>query len=310
MSRNRLVLDPEPQSVRRARAWIVEELERLGRADLADAAELGVSELVTNAILHAEPPIMVRLRGSRDRPRVEVHDRSARPPRTGVDMTDDDHLMATIGRGMGIVGLYSLSWGADVSLDGKVVWFVPSGDPGVDIAEAGDVYDLGEAVARAMGDTAPLEEMLTVRLLGMPAQVFASFRSWYSEIRRELRLLSFEQGARYPVAEDLGRLILQAEHERRLASGVEDLNLAIREGLRSVDLEYVVPATAPDTMARLAGILERADRFCRDQSLLTVPATPQQLALLHWYTGEFVRQGRGEPPRPWPGSTEVDPSTG
>ena len=56
-----LELVPEPRSVRRARAWVVGELETIGRGDLADAAELGVSELVTNAILHANPPIVVRL---------------------------------------------------------------------------------------------------------------------------------------------------------------------------------------------------------------------------------------------------------
>ena len=49
-----------------------------------------------------------------------------------------------------------------------------------------------------------------------------------------------------------------------------------------------------------------ADEFCRDQSLLTMPATPQQLALLDWYVGEFVRQGAGEEPQPWTGSTTVE----
>ena len=69
-----LVLDPDPKSVGRARAWVVEELTNLGRSDLVDAAELGVSELVTNAILHAAPPITVGLLGSREQPRVEVRD--------------------------------------------------------------------------------------------------------------------------------------------------------------------------------------------------------------------------------------------
>ena len=57
--------------------------ETIGRGDLADAAELGVFPLVTNAILHANPPIVVRLGGTHAHPRVEVHDgpaRSAPPP--------------------------------------------------------------------------------------------------------------------------------------------------------------------------------------------------------------------------------------
>lgn len=304
-----LVLDPDPQSVGRARAWVVEELHGLGRSDLVDAAELGVSELVTNAILHAEPPITVRLLGSREQPRVEVGDNSKRPPRLRTNMTDEDQLLRTVGRGMGIVALYSRAWGADVSPDGKVVWFVPSGDPGVDIAEHGDVFDLDEAVERLGAEVSPSGSLLQVRLLGMPVQVFASFRAWYAEVRRELRLLAFAYPDDFPVAAEVADLALQVEHERRQAEGIERLDEAIRAGLASVDLDYRVPATAPETMARVGEAVRRADRFCREHRLLTVPATEQQLTMIDWYLGEFVRQGAGLEPIPYPGSTTVDPSS-
>jgi anti-sigma regulatory factor (Ser/Thr protein kinase) len=301
-----LRLDPDPRSVGRARAWIVEELGDLGRPDLVDAAELGISELVTNAILHAEPPITVAVLGSRERPRVEVRDRSKRPPRTDADMTDGDALLRTVGRGMGIVALYSQAWGADVSPDGKVVWFVPSPDPGVDVAEEGDVYILEEAV-EGLGVSVD-ERLLDVHLLGMPAQVWASFREWYAEIRRELRLLAFAHPDQFPVAAELAALTVQTELERRHARGTERLDAAIDAGETTVDLHYRVPASAPDTMTRMNDILSRADRFCRDQSLLTMPATPQQLDLLAWYVGEFTRQAAGAEPRPWTGSVVVEPS--
>ncbi len=303
-----LLLDPEPQAVRRARAWVVAELSVLGRPDLADAAELGVSELVTNAILHADPPITVQLLGSRDQPRVEVHDNSTRPPRVGADMTDEDHLMSTVGRGMSIIALYSRSWGADVSADGKVVWFVPSGDPGVDIAETGEVFDLDEVLAERGAGLTGDAPLVRVSFLGMPAQVFASFRSWYVEIRRELRLLALAHEGEVPVATELGEVTVQVELERRQARGIDRLDAAIEAGLEAVDLDYEVPTTAPATMARMGDLLERADAFCRDQSMLTMPATPQQIALMRWYVGEFVRQGAGSEPRPWPGSTSVEPS--
>ena len=95
-----LELVPEPQSVRRARVWVVSELATIGRDDLADAAELGVSELVTNAILHADPPIVVRVGGTAAHPRVEVHDNSPAPPKAR-SMTADERLLATVGRGLG-----------------------------------------------------------------------------------------------------------------------------------------------------------------------------------------------------------------
>ncbi len=299
-----LQLDPDPRSVGRARAWVVEEFGDLGRTDLLDAAELGVSELVTNAILHAEPPITLRVLGSRERPRVEVRDHSKRPPRTTDDMTDEDGLMRTVGRGRGILALYSQAWGADVSPEGKVVWFVPSPDPGVDVAEDGDVFVLDEAVEEYAADVD--DKLLQVQLLGMPAQVWASFRDWYAEIRRELRLLAFAHPDQFPLAAEVAELTLRTELERRRAHGIERLDAAIAAGDATVDLDYRVPASAPATMARMGEVLARADEFCRDQSLLTMPATPQQLALLDWYVGEFVRQGAGEEPQPWTGSTTVE----
>lgn len=303
-----LVLEPEPQAVRRARVWVVGELQDLGRPDLAESAELGVSELVTNAILHADPPITVRLRGTVQHPRVEVHDSSRRPPAVNRGMAEDDQLLHTVGRGLGIVALYSTSWGADVSSEGKVVWFEPTDEEPGDMA--GDVYDLDrevDALQATTGDTAPL---VRVRLVGMPARVFGSFRVWYSEIRRELRLLAFAHGDDYPVATELAEITVQVEHERRQARGIDELDAAIAAHLDRVDLDYLVPRSAPATMAHLAELLDRVDDFCREHRLLTMPASPQQGQLFRWYAHEFTRQADGLDPLPWPGSYDIEPTPG
>ncbi len=322
-----LLLEPEPQSVRRARLWVVDELNDLGRSDLADAAELGVSELVTNAILHADPPITVRLGGTVQHPRVEVHDNSRRPPAVNNGMTEDDQLLRTVGRGLGIVALYSTSWGADVSSDGKVVWFEPALEPGFDFGDdltgdldeelggdlsgepadlAGDVFDLDRAVDALMTGADEPAELVTVQLVGMPARVFGGFRVWYAEIRRELRLLAFSHAADYPVATELAEITLQVEQERRMARGIEALDAALEAGVERVDLTYLVPPSAPTTMARLAVLLDQVDEFCREHRLLTMAASPQQVQLRRWYTGEFARQATGLPPLPWPGSYVVE----
>ena len=296
-----LMLPPEPRSVRRARRWVGEELTDLGREDLVDAAQLGVSELVTNAILHAATPIAVFVRGTRRHPRIEVHDSSARPPSVAVDLTGDDMLLRTVGRGLGIVALYSTSWGADVSDDGKVVWFEPAEEPGADVPAEGALFDLsGEP------DPVPGGPTTTIRLIGMPVQVFAAFRVWYAEIRRELRILALAHPDDYPVDADLSALTLRVERERRLVRGIDRLDAAISAGETQVDLEYQVPLTAPATMGRVADVLDRADEFCRVHRLLTMPASPPVAAMRHWYLGEFVRQGAGEPPLPWTGPTGVD----
>ncbi len=53
-------------------------------------------------------------------------------------------------------------------------------------------------------------------------------------------------------------------------------------------------------------MLQQADEFCRDQKLLTLAASPQQVALQEWYLGEFARQAAGQEPAPWPGSMTVE----
>ncbi len=305
-----LELAPEPRSVGAARAWVVRQLTTIGRDDLSDAAELGVSELVTNAILHADPPIVVRLGGTHTHPRVEVHDTSLAPPSVR-DMTADARLMATVGRGLGIVAMYSTTWGAELSPQGKVVWFEPAAEPeSAPTAQhrAGDVVDVSELVDD--GERAPEEpeERTTIRLLDMPIKVFAQHRVWYDELRRELRLLALSHGQDYPLARELSELTLRVERDRRQAVGVDQLEAALASGQDRMDLAYEVPASVPATMTRLRELLEEVDVFCREQRLLTVAASPQQRALREWYLGEFGRQARGEPPAPWTGGYAVDDS--
>jgi len=303
-----LELSPEPQSVRRARTWVVSELTTLGRDDLADAAELGVSELVTNAILHADPPIVVRMGGTATHPRVEVHDTSPVPPKVR-SMTDDERLLATVGRGLGIVAMFSTTWGAEVSSTGKVVWFEPAAEVTAPLDEAGargEVFDLSELVEERLAGVADPGDRLTVRLLGMPVQVFAHYRIWYEELRRELRLLALNHGADYPLAQQLSELTVQVEQERRQARGVDRLDAAIAAGEERIDLEYQVAPSAPVTMGRLFQLLEQVDSFSREQRLLTLEPSAQQLALRAWYLGEFTRQPAGEAPTPWAGSYAVE----
>lgn len=306
LSHRSLPLTPDPESVKQARLWVGDVLARLGRHDLVDAAQLGVSELVTNAILHADPPIIVRMRGTRAHPRVEVRDNSKHPPEVNFEMTDEDNLLSTIGRGLGIVALYSSTWGSELVADGKTVWFEPHTELRSDGDLSGQVFDFDEIVEERVAQAEKPDELITVRLLDMPVQLFAWFRTRYGELARELRLLALVHGDDYPVATELSELFLQVEQERRQAHGVSELDQAIADNVDRVDLEYHVPSTSPASMARLLDLLEKADDFCRDQSLLALAASPQQLALQRWYFGEFSRQAAGKPPTRWSGGFVVE----
>jgi anti-sigma regulatory factor (Ser/Thr protein kinase) len=309
VSTSALELAPEPRSVKAARDWVGDALRELGRDDLTDAAELGVSELVTNAILHATPPIVLRLGGTPSHPRVEVHDSSVAPPVIR-DMTEEERLLAAVGRGLGIVAMFSTTWGAEVSADGKLVWFEPAAEPVADPEEAlersGEVFDLSLVVQHRLEETGIPDDRYTVALKGMPVRLFQHHRLWYEEVRRELRLLALNHGTEYPIAAELSELTLQVEQERHLATGTEALDQAMAAGLERVDLEYQVPTSAARTMTRLRELLLEVDEFCREQRLLTLAPTPQMLALRDWYLGEFGRQARGEAPTPWGGGYDVD----
>jgi anti-sigma regulatory factor (Ser/Thr protein kinase) len=292
--------------VHEARRWVRDVLTRLDRKDIVDAAELGVSELVTNAILHAAPPISVRVRGTRRHPRVEVRDGSSRPPEVNLGMADEAQLLNTIGRGLGLVALNSAAWGAERTDEGKLVWFEPTDTPRLGDDLSGDVFDLDEVLQRRLEGGEITGEPVKVQILDLPVALYVRFRQRFFELSRELRLLSLRHGHDYPVARELTEVFLQTEQERRLIQGRENLEEAIAEGRDRVDLDMLVPATMPDTMRRLLGTLERADQFCREQRLLTLAASPQQQELQRWYLSEFVRQAEGKEPRPWRGSFTVE----
>ena len=99
-----LILASSPRAAADARRWVSDICLRLDRADLVECAELGVSELVANAILHATAPFKVRVRGTASHPRIEVVDGSTNPPVPPVSVpTDDLELLLTFGRGLSMV---------------------------------------------------------------------------------------------------------------------------------------------------------------------------------------------------------------
>ena len=90
-----------------------------GRADV-DTVTLLVSEVVTNAILHARTTVSLTVESDGEMVHIEVRDGSPVPPRI--------HSFATTsatGRGLRLLDRLAKRWGvdADPATGGKVVWF-------------------------------------------------------------------------------------------------------------------------------------------------------------------------------------------
>jgi anti-sigma regulatory factor (Ser/Thr protein kinase) len=301
-----LALPATPPSVRMARDWVTGVLREIGHEDLADSARLAVSELVTNAILHAEPPMTVTVRGTPEHPRIEVADQSLTPPERRnserlIDV-DDERSWTTMGRGLDLVASYSVRWGADISPNGmgKVVWFEPSGGVQETPVE-GELFTLDAALANLPGEPVDPAQLIGIRLFGMPTELFSHLRRHVNELGRELRLLAITDGDRYPLAVDFAETFLQVEYERRQVVGLDELDRAIADGVPTVDLSYLAPPSAPTTMQHLSRLIEQVYDQLSGKVLLSVRPPDDVIDLEQWYFGEFARQAAGAEPIRWDG---------
>ena len=114
----RTTLPADPGSAAEARRFTVDVLRRWGASDLVDTATLLVSELVTNAVLHARSASDLVLRTVEGRLRVELSDASAVNPSQRSYAAD-----AGTGRGMVLIEALALRWGSERAGNGKRVWF-------------------------------------------------------------------------------------------------------------------------------------------------------------------------------------------
>ncbi|MFI6810291.1 SpoIIE family protein phosphatase [Streptomyces luteogriseus] len=106
----------DPSAVARTRKDVVAQLERWGLSDAAFVTELVVSELVTNAIRHAEPPVQLRL--IHDSTLIcEVSDGGNTAPHLRRARTYDEG-----GRGLLLVAQLTERWGTRQSAAGKTIW--------------------------------------------------------------------------------------------------------------------------------------------------------------------------------------------
>ncbi|MEH0551078.1 SpoIIE family protein phosphatase [Streptomyces sp. B21-101] len=109
-------LPADPAVVARARKLVTAQLDAWNVQEASFVAELVVSELVTNAIRHAEPPIELRLLKGRHLI-CEVSDASSTAPHLRRARTYDEG-----GRGLLLVAQLSRGWGTRHNGTGKTIW--------------------------------------------------------------------------------------------------------------------------------------------------------------------------------------------
>lgn len=115
--RHTIELDTDARSPARARAAAAGLVADLHLEPLGDDVALVVSELVTNAVCHAEPPLQLEIQAGDERVTVAVVDGSPEQP-VGRDAAED----AESGRGMSLVERIAAETGVRPNPPGKTVW--------------------------------------------------------------------------------------------------------------------------------------------------------------------------------------------
>lgn len=106
-----------------ARRLMTEVLRTWGHGgSLIQDAQVVLSELATNAVIHARTSFSVAMRSDERGVRISVRDASVAEPAIR-DPLPGSELMATSGRGLPLVATLAKGrWGFDPGPDGKTVW--------------------------------------------------------------------------------------------------------------------------------------------------------------------------------------------
>ncbi len=299
-------LPPDPQSPRSARRILRDLVTATGHEEWLDSGELALSEVVTNAVLHAHTAILLWLGVYPDRICVEVRDSNPTLP-----LARHYDVQASTGRGLGLVASLSLECGAhSLGAEGKVIWFC-IGDP-----QEHTVDDLLEAWGR---EEPPVEELppepANVVLLDMPATLWLSARQHHDAILRELTLYGAEHRVDADLtAADLARRsisdALMVKLEEAEASGLT--RPALPTGHPSplpwvvddLDLELRVPVDGAPGFIALQDALDLAERLAVSGRLLIHPALPEIIAVRDWACEQVISQLAGSPAMAWPGTAQ------
>jgi anti-sigma regulatory factor (Ser/Thr protein kinase) len=101
----------------RARRFIRQTMARWGLDAASDTAATVATELVTNAVRHADGPVRLRLHHTGSRLIIDVTDTDQRLPRRFDPAPDEERH-----RGLFMVDAFARRWGSRPTPDGKVVW--------------------------------------------------------------------------------------------------------------------------------------------------------------------------------------------
>lgn len=286
-------LSPQPSSVAEARARVRALLLDAGREDLVESAVLLVSEMVTNALLHAGTEIDLRAGLGAEGLRVEIGDGSPHLP-------SRRRYAATSGTGRGLLMLESMvdDWGVTRHREGKTVWFSLSGADN-DLESPVPLRTPSTTGARRRRDN------VAVELRNVPLLLHAAWQEHAEALLREYLLASLDVDGEESIqmhAEATDAIAVIEEHLPRaevMMSPEELMRDAIEPRVSADCIEVPVPVGSVPHFATLDRAIEAALDLTREGLVLTPPTQPEVQAFRRWLCRQVLRQASGGRPEPW-----------
>lgn len=290
-----VTLAADARNVSRARRVLQDAMVGGGRDDDVDAALVALSELVTNAFVHAGTEAKVVVWSTSAGTRVEVEDGGAHLPvrRNFADT-------AATGRGLQLVEELTDRWGVERRGGGKVVWF-----------------ELGQAVVPASlesGEAADDTEagaLYAVTLREVPLLMHWAWQEHAAALLREYLLHVLEEDFtvldRHAEASQAMALLHEALPAPDLPDDPDELMAGSLEPHVTADEVILhVPDEAVAHFATLDDLLRAAVREARAGRFLGPPTQPEIEEMRSWICSEVRQQAGGDAvATPWLARTDV-----
>jgi PAS domain S-box-containing protein len=282
-------LPPDPSSAARARRLLRRVMAHVDDEDTRDAAQLAISEIVTNALVHAGPPLRLRILLADQALRVELSDGNPRLP-----LHQDFGPTAPTGRGLLLVEELVTRWGSHPLPDGKVVWFE------INDAEALDDL-LPEPDEVRTSDDSPV----VVELHRMPLLMHQAWQEHAAALLREVLLvrLDAELSALEEHASASDALGLLREQVPAPDVGLDPDSLMANATEPAVSLQRVVievPRASLPSIEALDVMLDEALHLAENGELLLPPTQPEIQAMRLWICDQVRSQAAGGRSVAWP----------
>ena len=262
--------------------------------EVVEAAQLVVTELVTNAVLHGVGPVALSVEVG-DRVRVAVEDAGHELP-VLVRASSE----ALTGRGLALVSALAETWGIEPgTAGGKAVWAELPTD-GVDVARPTPPEVDVDALLAAWEDDDEGETTWEVRLGAVPTSLLLAAKAQIDNLVREFSLAAASGHGPSPHLASIAETVQHSLGWARAEIKRQAVAAAAR-GDAETELVLRLPATAADAGERYLAALDEADLAARAGHLLTLETPRLHRVFRHWYVRCLVDQLRARAAGEQPG---------